>query len=440
MHQISHPIFSTTQIRAIEARCVQRGVTDLMQRAGLAAANSARAMLGGGAKSVLVLAGPGNNGGDAFEAACHLKDWSYRVTVFFHGDPAKLPPDARAAYAKWMARSGATVSVQPELKSGQFDLVIDGLFGIGLKRAPKGMFAGVIEAVNLANAQRGVPVLALDLPSGIDADTGMIPPPAASSGVRAPATAIRATRTVTFIGLKSGLLTHDGAEHCGEIELADLDIDPAWLVRTSGHTVARNLFAEHLHPRGKNVHKGNMGSVGIIGGANGMAGAALLAGRAALKLGAGRVYCGLMADPPPAFDPLQLELMLRPAGGIIDPELVGALVIGPGLGQSAEARTLVERSLASSLPLVLDADALNLIAGKASLGEALAKRAAPSLITPHPGEAARLLGLSVAEIQADRIAAAVMLVVFAVGAVMTLSAVLRSEWARRSPSRDCRWC
>jgi hydroxyethylthiazole kinase-like uncharacterized protein yjeF len=149
-----------------------------------------------------------------------------------------------------------------------------------------------------------------------------------------------------------------------------------------------------------------MGSVGIVGGANGMTGAALLAGRAALKLGAGRVYCGLLADPAPAFDPCQLELMLGPAAGIIDPELVNALVLGPGLGQSPGARALVERALASPIPLVIDADALNLIAAKPALATALSKRDAFSVLTPHPGEASRLLGISIAEIQADRIAAA----------------------------------
>jgi hydroxyethylthiazole kinase-like uncharacterized protein yjeF len=401
MKNSSQPILTTAEIRAVEAACARRGATDLMQRAGLAAANAARSMLGDTAKSVLVLAGPGNNGGDAFEAACHLKQWFFRVTVFFSGDATKLPPDARAAHAKWMKHSGATVSVMPP---GSFDLIVDGLFGIGLKRAPKGIYAGVIEAANQMRARFGTTILALDVPSGLDADTGAIP--AAASGVRAPATAIRATRTLTFIALKPGLLTLSGTEHCGEIELAGLDIDAALPGKAAGRTIGTDLFASHLTARRNNAHKGDMGSVGIVGGASGMAGAALLAGRAALKLGAGRVYCGLLMDPAPAFDPCQIELMLRPAAAVIDPDLVNALVLGPGLGQAAAARTLVERALAAPIPLVLDADALNLIAAKPALAAALAKRDAFSVLTPHPGEAARLLGLSVAEIQADRIAAA----------------------------------
>jgi hydroxyethylthiazole kinase-like uncharacterized protein yjeF len=403
MENTSQPILTSTEISGVEAACVRRGVTDLMQRAGLAAARAAQSMLGDTAKSVLVLAGPGNNGGDAFEVACHLKQWFYRVTVFFSGDANKLPPDARAAHAKWMAHSGATVSVMPP---GSFDLVVDGLFGIGLKRAPKGIYAGVIEAANQMSARLGKPILALDVPSGLDADTGTIPAPSAASGVRVPATAIRATRTVTFIALKPGLLTLAGPEHCGEIELAGLDLDGTLLGKASGRTIGCDLFAGRLTARRKNAHKGDMGAVGIVGGANGMTGAALLAGRAALKLGAGRVYCGLLADSAPVFDPCQLELMLRPAAGIIDPELVNALVLGPGLGQSPGARALVERALSSPMPLVLDADALNLIAAKPALATALSKRDAFSILTPHPGEASRLLGISIAEIQADRIAAA----------------------------------
>ena len=410
----SRPILLSKEIRAVESRCAKSGVGDLMQRAGLAAANSARSMLGDTAKSVLVLAGPGNNGGDAFEAACHLKKWFFRVTVFFAGNPAKLPPDAKAAYAKWMAHSGATISVLPSANaatatsSAKFDLIVDGLFGIGLKRAPEGIYAGVIETAN----RLGVPILALDVPSGIDADTGLIPAFGkvgdVHSGTRASAIAIRATRTVTFIALKPGLLMLDGAGQCGEIELASLDIDAALLGKASGHTVGTDLFAQRLQPRRRDVHKGDMGSVGIIGGAAGMTGAALLAARAALKLGAGRVYCGLLSDPAPAFDPSQLELMLRPAGDLFEPGLIDAMVVGPGMGQSGKStgqRALLARALASAIPLVLDADALNLIAQDPKLAAAVATRDQPTLITPHPGEAARLLGISIAEVQADRMAA-----------------------------------
>src|SRR5580704_7528940 len=142
----SQPILLGRELRAVEERSASQGAGDLMQRAGLAAAEVAREMLGDTAKSVLVLAGPGNNGGDAFEVACHLKDGFYRVTVFFSGDAAKLPPDAKQAHAKWIERGGVTVAALPAHPHGVFDLIVDGLFGIGLSKAPAGIYADVIEA------------------------------------------------------------------------------------------------------------------------------------------------------------------------------------------------------------------------------------------------------------------------------------------------------
>ncbi len=397
----SQPILRESEPREVEKRCAKAGVTDLMQRAGTAAAEIARAMLTDSAKSVLVLAGPGNNGGDAFEVACHLKDGFYRVTVFFAGDPAKLPPDARKAHAKWRERGGVTVEALPSGPGAKFDLIVDGLFGIGLTRAPADIYADVIEAVN----GMGAPILALDIASGVNADTGAV----YDSGPRA---AIHATRTITFIALKPGLLTLDGMDCCGEVAVADLGVTPEMLGSTAGRTVGTDLFARYLHPRQRSAHKGDMGSVAIIGGAPGMTGAALLAGRAALKLGAGRVYCGMVREgraSVPAFDPGQTELMLRPADTLIDSVIVDAIVIGPGLGNSTAARVLLEAALAAPVPLALDADALNLIGGKGELARKVAKRGHPTLITPHPGEASRLLGVPTDQLQADRIASAVAL-------------------------------
>jgi hydroxyethylthiazole kinase-like uncharacterized protein yjeF len=391
----SQPILLGRELRAIEERSASQGAGDLMQRAGLAAAEVARAMLGDTSKSVLVLCGPGNNGGDAFEVACHLKDWFYRVTVFFPGDPAKLPVDAKRAHAKWVERNGHTVDLPPE-HHGKFDLVVDGLFGVGLARAPEGIYADAIEYVNL----HGAPVLALDVPSGIDADTGTL----FGHGDRA---AICAEQTVTFIAMKPGLLMLDGAECSGEIQVADLGLPAADLGGGAGRSVGTDLFARHLKPRPRSAHKGDMGSVAIIGGAAGMTGAVLLAGRAALKLGAGRVYCGL-ADRKAslAVDLVQPELMLRPASTLFESDHLDTIVIGPGLGQSTSSRELVAQAIGAGLPMVADADALNLIAGDDKLAKALAKRKAATLITPHAGEAARLLGSSIAKVQADRIATA----------------------------------
>jgi ADP-dependent NAD(P)H-hydrate dehydratase / NAD(P)H-hydrate epimerase len=391
----SLPILTNRELRDVESRCAQQGITDLMQRAGLAAAETARRVLNDTAKSVLVLAGPGNNGGDAFEVACHLKDWFFRVTVFYAGDPARLPPDAKRAHAKWLERGGAVVPTLTDAAREKFGLIVDGLFGIGLKRAPDGIYADAIEAAN----HFGTPILSLDVPSGIDADTGA-----------KPGAAIRAARTITFIGLKPGLLTLAGTDYSGEIELAGLDIAKEILGETAGHTVGTELFSPYLKPRRNDAHKGDMGSVAIIGGAAGMTGAVLLAGRAALKLGAGRVYCGF-ADEKTAItvDPCQLELMLRPAGGLFAPGFADSMVVGPGLGHASKAHRLLLSALSLTIPLVLDADALNLIATEPKLARKLASREHPALITPHPGEAARLLGTTIAEVQADRIASAIQL-------------------------------
>jgi hydroxyethylthiazole kinase-like uncharacterized protein yjeF len=397
----SQPILLESELRAVEARCVDSGIKDLMQRAGAHAAEVARSMLSETAKSVLVLAGPGNNGGDAFEVACHLKDGFYRVTVFFAGDAAKLPPDAKQAHAKWTSRGGVTVAALPAHPHGVFDLIVDGLFGIGLSKAPAGIYADVIEAAN----RMGAPILALDIASGVNSDTGAI----YGTGERA---AIHATRTVSFIALKPGLLTLDGPDCCGEVSLADLGVSEEMLGTASGRTVGTDLFAKYLHPRLRKAHKGDMGSVAIIGGAPGMTGAALLAGRAALKLGAGKVYCGMVREgraSVPGFDPVQPELMLRPADTLIDSVLIDAMVIGPGMGGSTAARVLLEAAIAAPLPLVLDADALNLIGAKPDIAKTVAARRQSAVITPHPGEASRLLGMPIAKVQADRIATALAL-------------------------------
>jgi hydroxyethylthiazole kinase-like uncharacterized protein yjeF len=204
--------------------------------------------------------------------------------------------------------------------------------------------------------------------------------------------AVRATHTITFIGLKPGLLTLDGPDHCGEIVVADLGV-PAQ--RESAWVASPRLFQNVLRSRPRNFHKGMAGSLGILGGATGMSGAALLAGRAALKLGAGRVYVGMLDTTLPV-DPVAPELMLRHADDALGQDL-NALVVGPGLGQSERAETLVGAALASELPCLLDADALNLIA------ESGATAREHWILTPHPGEAGRLLDISAQEVQRDRL-------------------------------------
>lgn len=376
------PILRARALRAFETRH-RDADPPLMERAGAAAAAVAAKMLEAGG-TALVVAGPGNNGGDAFVVARLLKEGGHRPAVVFAGSPDGLPADARAAHQGWLSVGGETLDAIP---AQRFALVVDGLFGIGLARPVEGRHAELIGQINRMDAA----VLALDVPSGLDSETG-----------RVLGCAVRATRTATFIALKPGLLTLDGPDHCGEISVHPLGLE---CDEPDGLRVERSFFSAHLQPRVRNSHKGSYGSAAIVGGSHGMTGAALLAGRAALQLGAGRVYVG-MIEPLPC-DPVQPELMLRSADEAFDAATV--LAVGPGLGQSRAAEDLLRRAIAAPQPLVLDADALNLLAAHPVFARPLAARNAPTLLTPHPAEAARLLATTAAEVQADRVAAALAL-------------------------------
>jgi len=354
------PVYLSDDIRRLE-RAAGKAEPALMERAGAAAADVAARLAGDKGKDVLILAGPGNNGGDARVVAERLRERFFRVTIA-----------TRAA----------------EIPDKPWGMVVDGLFGIGLAREVAGEQAALVDYANRARC----PVLALDIPSGLHSDTG-----------RVLGRAVRATHTVTFIALKPGLLTLDGPDHCGQIEVARLDLPVEDLLAPSAWVAEPRLFQALLKPRPRNFHKGMAGSLAILGGAAGMAGAALLAGRAALKLGAGRIYVGLLEEAH--TDPGCLELMLRHPDDALGQDL-DALVVGPGLGEGERAETLVGAALASDLPCVVDADALNLISENEDLRHACARRSADTLLTPHPAEAARLLALPTAEVQADRVKAA----------------------------------
>jgi len=356
---MARPIYLTQDIRRIEQA---NAALPLMERAGAAAAELAAQMLSDTGKDVLILAGPGNNGGDAKVVARILQERFFRVCL---------------------AEKSAQIR-----QNTHWSLIVDGLFGIGLARPVEGDYA---KLVDYANAQ-SCPILALDIPSGLQSDTGQV-----LGG------AVRATHTLTFIGLKPGLLTLDGPDHCGQVSVADLAVADIPPEISKGWEADHALFASVLKPRPKNFHKGAAGSVGIIGGATGMAGAALLAGRAALKLGAGRVYCGMLE--PYTVDTDALELMLRHPDDVLGLDLE-AIVIGPGLGRSERAETLLGAILASEIPCVLDADALNVIAENEDLRKSCARRAQDTLLTPHPAEAGRLLAETTAHVQADRLKAA----------------------------------
>ena len=387
-----NPLYTVDQIRAIETAAAERlPAGALMQRAGQAGANAALDMLpiSTSRARVLVLAGPGNNGGDALEAAAHLAYAGARVSLL-HFAPVGTPSAERA---QAMQRAQAS-DVRFEdidnatIAATEWNLVVDGLFGIGLKRPLDGVMRELVTTINALKCQ----ILALDVPSGLDADTGAIVGP--------DGTAVRATHTITFIGDKPGLHTCDGRDYAGLVDLSRLDLDAAYFQPTRLHLNDVKFFSRHLRARRQNTHKGSYGNVAVIGGAHGMGGAPILAARTALASGAGRVYVGFL-DNAPAYDNAQPELMCRMASDLdIDS---ATLVVGPGLGSAQAAQDLLARAIGSSSMMVADADALNLIAADKALQTALAQRQAASLLTPHPLEAARLLDVSAAEIQADRV-------------------------------------
>lgn len=342
---------------------------------------------------ILVIAGPGNNGGDALVVAASLAKNGYNPAVVFCGNAASLPQDARLALEHARTAGLHIVDAGTDvlaLASSDWDMVIDGLFGIGLKRPIDGSLRSLVEKINALNC----PVLALDVPSGLDADTG---------NVVGGAIAVRATDTVTFIGDKPGLHTGAGRNHAGRVHVATLDIGQANLPAAAYQLTQISDFDTALRPRQHDSHKGSYGDALLVGGAEGMAGALVLAARAAARCGAGRVLAAFLDDAP-SYDPFQPEIMVRRAGSA---ELSkGAIVLGPGLGTSSEAKEIAARFIKAEHPIVIDADALNLIASHTDLQALLFQRSLPAILTPHPLEAARLLGKTAAAVQADRIAAA----------------------------------
>ncbi|MDQ1315367.1 MAG: ADP-dependent NAD(P)H-hydrate dehydratase / NAD(P)H-hydrate epimerase [Pseudomonadota bacterium] len=385
---VSPPLFMASDIRSVEQQwAISHPGILLMEKAGAASAELAGSLASESGEPVLVLAGPGNNGGDALVAARLLSAQGFRVDVVSRADLAYRPQDAARAWAAWRESGGTILEEIPP--SQRYSLVIDGLFGVGLQREITDGDARWIEQANRMNC----PKLALDMPSGIDSDSGRIR-----------GCALRADHTLTFLGLKPGLLTADGPDYAGQLHLDTLGVDQAALPATQGFALTQLEPRHCLLPRAKNSHKGLYGHIGIIGGAPGMVGAALIAGRAALRQGAGMVTLGVL-DERIAVDYAEPRLMFAAPEKLAEMKL-SVLALGPGLGQSARADALLQAALAAPCPLVLDADALNLLASDPRLASQSGRRDHPTLLTPHPGEAARLLGVSIAEIQADRIGAA----------------------------------
>ena len=397
-------LYSSAEIRAVEAAYAQSYPRlSLMQRAGEAVAKLAIEVMvkRKTKKRVLVLAGPGNNGGDAWVAARALQAKKIPVLVWALGEQKCADPAARKAQAAYRKANGAIArKCPPGAEFAAYGLIVDGIFGIGLKRAPTGEFAEAIVAANQHRERSGAAVLAIDIPSGLSADSG-----------HAFGETIHADITLNFLGLKPGLYTADGVDCGGEIHVETLGVK---LPASRGELLTRERAAALIPQRRNNSHKGSYGNAGIIGGAEGMIGAALLAARSALHMGPGKVYLGLAADKAMSVDAINPEIMLRPAMALADDSAMTAIAIGMGLGEDKNAARLLKHALGHKRPLVIDADALNLIASNSSLGAAFEAYAAKhranagpqAILTPHPGEAACLLKTTSAKVQQDRIGSA----------------------------------
>ncbi len=361
----------------------------LMQRAGLSVARLALA-LRPQAQTFLVFAGPGNNGGDGLVAALCLHQLGCSVQTRWVGDSGRLPADAAFAYQQALGAGLPCLPFDPleDLKARPGDLAIDALLGLGSVRAPAGVLAEAIQTLNALPCVR----LAVDIPSGLNPDTGAL----------LGAAAVRADASLGLLTLKPGCFTAEGRDHAGQMWWDDLGqavTQPTAWLSGDWQRPAR------LHA----THKGHQGDVVVVGGARGMAGAAWLAAQAALTAGAGRVYTSLLDAGARGNSAGRAELMLRPEAWLAPPAWLQASTVVCGCGGGDAVRGVLPPLLANAGRLVLDADALNAVAADPMLKALLlarGQRGRPTLITPHPLEAARLLGSSSAAVQKDRLGAA----------------------------------
>jgi ADP-dependent NAD(P)H-hydrate dehydratase / NAD(P)H-hydrate epimerase len=397
------------EMAALDRAAIESGIPslDLMERAGRSVAEQARDILGLCAgKSVSIISARGNNGGDGFVAARYLLSWGAEVRVYLLGRQDELTADAAANHHRFLEGGGevleASASVlEKELRDS--DLVIDAIFGTGFRGAAKGGFAAAIEAVNAS----GAPVLAVDIPSGVDAETGAVSGPA-----------IKAVRTVTFALPKAGLYLYPGAGRAGEVVIADIGIPPRLIgdvVESLMFTIEEEHVAAMLPRRRPDAHKGECGRVLVVAGSVGLTGAAALCSRSAMRAGAGVVTLAVPAALNPILEVKLTEVMTIPlpdeGGAHVAAEALeyvldvlsgyDALALGPGLGTAPATREVVSGLLRrAERPLVLDADGINCAAADP---DNLSGREFPTVITPHPGELGRLLGRRAGDIQASRI-------------------------------------
>ena len=386
---MSLTILTADELQNLEMRAAnQLGADTLMKRAGAAAAELIMKRLedaGVEQRRVTLLVGPGNNGGDALACACELREKGAVVNVVLPGGRRPTSALALAQLERW-TQAGGTTYDDPYMTE-KADCVVDGLFGTGLAKPITGDH---LDAVLWFNERQALKV-SLDIPSGLNPVTGHWTGsyPGCSADV-----------TITFLCVKSGLYMCEGADAAGEIVLNELDVS---VPLSPLSVIGTDEFPRVLRPRVKNSHKGDYGSVAVIGGTDGMIGASILAARAALISGAGRVTLECRAEHAPHVDMVYPEIMF--ATKPVNLEDFDAIVLGCGLGTSAEAKARVIEALNCQKPLILDADALNIIAADIKLQDMVLARRAPTVLTPHPGEAARLLRRDTAGVTADRVAA-----------------------------------
>lgn len=386
---MSLTILTADELQNLEMRAAnQLGADTLMKRAGAAAAELIMKRLedaGVEQRRVTLLVGPGNNGGDALACACELREKGAVVNVVLPGGRRPTSALALAQLERW-TQAGGTTYDDPYMTE-KADCVVDGLFGTGLAKPITGDY---LDAVLWFNERQALKV-SLDIPSGLNPVTGHWTGsyPGCSADV-----------TITFLCVKSGLYMCEGADAAGEIVLNELDVS---VPLSPLSVIGTDEFPRVLRPRVKNSHKGDYGSVAVIGGTDGMIGASILAARSALISGAGRVTLECRAEHAPHVDMVYPEIMF--ATKPVNLEDFDAIVLGCGLGTSAEAKARVIEALNCQKPLILDADALNIIAADIKLQDMVLARRAPTVLTPHPGEAARLLRRDTAGVTADRVAA-----------------------------------
>ena len=384
------PLYDTRAARALDARATALLGGDgyvLMQRAGRAAWRHL-AQSWPAARRISVVCGPGNNGGDGYVLAHLARKAGMEVKVLHLAEHVPATPLAQRACTEYVAAGGAIGLFPQELPLA--DVVVDALFGIGLSRAPDAFASALIDAINAQPA----PVFALDVPSGVAAQFGSTP-----------GKSIVAESTLQFIVRHAGLHTGQALEHTGALAIDDLQVPPEAFAAASpaASLLTADALPYWLFPRRRNTHKGESGRALCIGGEHGIGGAIVLCAEAALRSGAGLVEVATRAPHVPVLLARRPEAMAHgiESGEDLEPLLsrAGAVGIGPGLGQGEWGQAMWRLALASGRPLVLDADALNLLA-------AAPRTLADAILTPHPGEAARLLGIDSAAVQADRFAAA----------------------------------